>query len=169
MALETLPHLYTTLRIPAKTPRLPELAEKFRAAKLSALERDPIAFAVKYEDEVLLLTAVWISRITAVGTETLICAATHEPRNEADNEDDFLTSGEWVGMLTLRGPFTLSDFHLPKSGQPVPSSPEKETRWQMVALYIDPSHRGRGLAKRLINSAIDFGKVLENPRRCCEC
>jgi hypothetical protein len=23
--------------------------------------------------------------------------------------------GEWVGMLTLRGPFTLSDFHLLES------------------------------------------------------
>jgi len=140
MTSATLPHLYT-LRIPTKTPRLPEPAEKFRAAKLPALEKDPIAFTVKYEDGVLLPT-VWISRITAVGTKTLICVATREPRNEADNEDDFLMSGEWLGMLTLRGSFTLSDFHLPESGQSVPSFPEKETRWQMVALYTDPSHRG---------------------------
>ena len=90
------------------------------------------------EDEVLLPTAVWISRITAVGTENLISVATREPRSEADDEDDFLISGEWLGMLTLRGPFTVSDFHLPESGQPVPSSPEKETRWQMAAPYTGP-------------------------------
>lgn len=101
---------------------------------------------------------MWISHITAVGTETLISVATREPRSEADGEDDFLMSGEWLGMLTLRGPFTLSDFHLPGSGQPVPSSPEKETGWRMVALYTDPLHRGRELTKKLINSAIDFGK-----------
>ena len=47
MTSATLPHLYTILRILTKTPRLPELAEKFCAAKLSALESDPIAFAVK--------------------------------------------------------------------------------------------------------------------------
>ena len=110
-----------------------------------------------------------ISRITAVGTETLIYAAIHEPGNEADNEDDFFMSDEWVGMLTLRGPFTLSDFHLPESGQPVLSSPEKEIRWQMVALYIDPSRRGRGLGKKLINSAIDLGKSTRKPKEMLEC
>ena len=124
MASATLPHSYTTLRIPTKTPYLPELAGKFRPAKLSALGKDPIAFAVKYEGEVLLPTAMWISRITAVGTETLICVVTREPRNEAYNEDDFLMSGEWLGMLTRRGPFALSDFHLLESDQPVSSSPE---------------------------------------------
>ena len=66
--------------------------------------------------------------------------------------------GEWLGMLTLRGPFTLSNFHLPASGQPAPSSPEQETGWRMVALYTGPSHRGRELTKKLINNAIDFGK-----------
>ncbi|OCL14790.1 hypothetical protein AOQ84DRAFT_210167 [Glonium stellatum] len=109
-------HVYTTLRIPTKTPRLPELAEKSRTAKLSALQKAPTAFASKYSDEALLPIAAWISRIVVLGTEIFICVATHEPQKEADNDADFLMSGEWIGMLTLRGPFTYSDFHLPESG-----------------------------------------------------
>lgn len=63
---------------------------------------------------------------------------------------------KWVAQVTLRGPLSAEEFHLPESGQPPAARDEEEEKWQMLSLYNLPSHRGKGLGKRLCKAACDF-------------
>jgi len=60
-------------------------------------------------------------------------------------------------MFTLCGPAPLHTFYLPLSGH-TPGPEHSETRWHMTALYISPAHRGRGLAKKLIDTSMKFAQ-----------
>ena len=65
-----------------------------------------------------------------------------------------------MAQVTLLGPRSKQDFAPPKVfGQPSNGSDEEdeeEERWQMLALYTLPSHRGRGIAKRLCLEALHY-------------
>lgn len=145
---------YTVLRIPTQSTRLSELVNKLRDTRLAALQAEPGGFAVKYEDEILHHASVWLRRLTGPLTEILVCVATIEPLKDGDEDEDTLLKGDWVGLATLNGPIPYSAYQLPESGQPVSERPELETRWHMCNLYTSQAHRGRGLAKRLINASI---------------
>ncbi|KAF2843010.1 hypothetical protein M501DRAFT_985165 [Patellaria atrata CBS 101060] len=146
---------FSTIRIPKGTPHIESLAEQFKDFKLTALQASPEAFAAKFEDENLLPTAVWVKRLTTPGHQIFIALATHDAE-----EDDVtkLLKGSWIGMFTLIGPVPYDEFIWPESGAPLPGSDGTETRWQMTALYTNPDYRGKGIAKKLINTAIDFGQ-----------
>lgn len=153
---EPSPTEYTIYRIPASSPRFSDLVLKFRDTKLAALEAEPNGFATKHADEVLHPVETWQQRLAAPAT-VLICVANSDESSSVTMED-VLLSGEWVGMATIRGSLPYSTFHIPDSGQPVPSDPDLETRWHLCNLYTLQAHRGRGLAKKLVNASIEAAR-----------
>ncbi|KAF2188602.1 hypothetical protein K469DRAFT_703188 [Zopfia rhizophila CBS 207.26] len=147
------PVTYTILPIPTTSPRLSNLVAKFRDTKLAALEAEPTGFAVKHAEEVLHPISLWQQRLAAPST-ALICVSTSNPPGPSDSDEDMLMKEDWVGMATLRGSLPYSTFHLPESGQPIPDDPDRETRWHLCNLYTSQAHRGRGLAKKLVNAIL---------------
>ncbi|KAF2475722.1 uncharacterized protein BDR25DRAFT_391219 [Lindgomyces ingoldianus] len=154
--LQVLPMNYIIARIPTNSSRLPELVAKFRDAKLEALEAEPTGFAVKYADEVLHPLSLWQQRLTSPSI-ILICVAKSDT-SIPNTEEEALIAGDWIGMVTIRGPLPYSTFQLPESGQPVPDNPNGETRWHLSNLYTSQVHRGKGLGKKLVISALDIAR-----------
>ncbi|KAH6622223.1 hypothetical protein C7974DRAFT_283054, partial [Boeremia exigua] len=64
---------------------------------------------------------------------------------------------DWVAQVSLRGPILAEDFNLPtESGQANAESDPAEVRWQMLSLYTLPSHRSKGLGKKLYEEAFKY-------------
>jgi ribosomal protein S18 acetylase RimI-like enzyme len=145
------PITYTILPIPRTSASHADLVQKFKETKLAALLAEPTGFAVKHADEIIHPLSVWESRLAAPST-ILICVVT--PTESTGKEEDVLMGGDWVGMATLRGPISWETYYLPESGQPVPENPERETYWHLCNIYTSPSHRGQGLAKKLVHAAV---------------
>jgi len=47
---------------------------------------------------------------------------------------------------------------LKESGGDVIGEDEEEGKWQMTAMYNNPAHRGKGIAKLLINEVVEFAR-----------
>jgi GNAT superfamily N-acetyltransferase len=71
-------------------------------------------------------------------------------------EEQTIDRGDWIGSATLIGPINKDAYELPESDGPEIRGDEIETRWQMTAVYNTPLHRGKGIAKMLINGALEF-------------
>ncbi|KAF2729986.1 hypothetical protein EJ04DRAFT_515547 [Polyplosphaeria fusca] len=147
---------YKIVRICTGSPRLTELAAKFRETKLAALEAEPTGFATKLAEEALIPLTTWRQRLEAPAN-LLICLVPSLSAPSTSDEDA-LIYGDWVGMCTMRGPLPYSMFHLPHSGQPVPANPDLETRWHLNNLYTNLEHRGRGLARRIVETGLEVAQ-----------
>jgi GNAT superfamily N-acetyltransferase len=159
-------NMYDTIRLPKDSDGtiLNALATKFRAFKLHGLKVAPEAFPAEFDSESRLPQSTWLSRITEPSTTILICVATEkdkdeEPSMSGDRQLRILLDGEWRGTFTMIGPVSRDDYIFPKSGQPEPGPEGSETRWQLTSLFTLPAYRGHGIAKRLIEAAIEFGKL----------
>ncbi|KAJ5523125.1 hypothetical protein N7513_012669 [Penicillium frequentans] len=142
-------YTYTYFRV-SKSEDLITSAHRYKDLRLRALKLSPSSFASTYDLESTLPDEYWITRLTQNGRETFICAAapTVNP-NQAEPE--------WVAQVTFLGPQSIEDFTLPvETGQPTPLSDEVEERWQMLALFTQSTHRGRGIAKALTRKALDY-------------
>lgn len=136
---------YTYLRID-KDDNIAASAQKYKELRLQALKLTPTSFASTYEIESAFTDDEWISRLRRDGIETFICE-----HNQSGHV-------EWVAQVTLRGPLPAEDFILPPaSGQPMPRLDDaEEERWQMLSLFVLPSHRGKGIAKDLCREALQY-------------
>jgi GNAT superfamily N-acetyltransferase len=159
-------NMYDTIRLPKDTDGtiLNTLATKFRTFKLHALKVAPEAFPAEFERESRLPQSTWLGRITEPSTTILICVATEkdkeeEPSMSGDSQLKILLDGEWAGTFTMIGPVSRDDYIWHESGQPEPGPEGSETRWQLTSLFILPVYRGHGIAKRLTEAAIEFGKL----------
>ncbi|KAJ4366739.1 hypothetical protein N0V95_000068 [Ascochyta clinopodiicola] len=158
--------MYDTIQLPKDTDdiTLHALASKFRTFKLHALKVAPEAFPAEFDSESRLPQSTWLNRITEPSTTILICVAVEKDKNEepstsGSRETRILLDGEWTGTFTIIGPVSRDDYIWPESGQPEPGPQESETRWQLTSLFILPVYRGHGIAKRLTEAAIEFGKL----------
>jgi len=61
--------------------------------------------------------------------------------------------GDWVGCATLLGPRLKGESG---SGGIGGDGGDVERKWQMCGVYNKPEHRGKGLAKMLIDGAVEF-------------
>lgn len=128
------------------------MAPKYRTLRLRALKASPASFGSTYELEAVLADAQWVARLAERRKETIICARFANKGPVADPSE-----GEWIGSLTIRGPLSKGDFILPEaSGQALPRDDNVEERWQMLALFVLPEYRRRGLAKGLCKAAMAY-------------
>jgi GNAT superfamily N-acetyltransferase len=162
----TMGNMFDTIRLPKDTDGtiLNALATKFRTFKLHALKVAPEAFSAEFDSESRLPQSTWLSRITEPRTTIFICVATEKanggkPSTSGDTQLKILLDGEWTGTFTMIGPVSRDDYIWPKSGQPEPGPEGSETRWQLTSLFILPVYRGHGIAKRLTEASIEFGKL----------
>jgi GNAT superfamily N-acetyltransferase len=160
---------YTTTSIPrdCASSHLDALAVKFRNFKLDALLSAPEAFSAEFDSESQLPHSTWLSRITESSTTILVCVATNTYTDEyaptlGDEQIKTLLEGEWTGTFTLIGPVSRAHYIWPESGQPEPGPEGSETRWQLTSLFTLPAYRGLGIAKRLTEAAVEFGKNASN-------
>ncbi|KAK9426625.1 putative N-acetyltransferase domain-containing protein [Seiridium unicorne] len=134
------------LKIDRDDPNISYQARQYKTLRLKALELSPTAFSSTLQIESAFSEETWIGRITDPLKETFICAVTSDQG-----------VGEWAAQVTLRGPVTADDYQLPaESGQSAPLPDELQEKWQMLSLYTLPGYRGKGLGKKLCQTAFEF-------------
>lgn len=147
-------YVYKIHHLPASDPVLaPFLAGKFASLRLSALTVSAPAFSSTFEIESVFTASQWISRLRRPLLHTFVAVA-----YPADTPPELQTidAGDWIGSATLLGPFTKRAFAIPESGGPEVGEDNVESKWQMTAVYNSPVHRGKGIAKMLVQGAMDF-------------
>jgi len=146
--------IYKIHHLPASDPDLPFLAGKFATLRLQALTVSPPgAFSSSFELESAFPASLWISRLKRRNVHTFIAVAyppTFTP------EQQTIDAGDFIGSATLLGPIPKARYELPLSNGPEIGEDDKETKWHMTAVFNSPAHRGKGVAKKLINFAVDF-------------
>jgi GNAT superfamily N-acetyltransferase len=146
--------VYKIHLLPATDPVLQAfLTGKFASLRLSALTVSAPAFSSTFEIESVLTASDWIARVQRPSVSYLIAVA-----YASDTSSDLQTidRGDWIGSATLIGPIAKEAYELRESGGPEIGGDDVETRWQITAVFNAPQHRGKGIAKMLINGALEF-------------
>jgi GNAT superfamily N-acetyltransferase len=144
---------YRTYRLDPKSPNLPFLAGKFSSIALRALTTDPGSFGMAYLQEASFTPAEWIKRVSRPNVHIFICVAHPSTLSESLLG---IENGDWVGMVTQIGPTPKDVYWLPEAGAEEPLADALETKWHQTATWIDPAHRGRGVAKQIIEAGLQF-------------
>jgi GNAT superfamily N-acetyltransferase len=106
----------------------------------------PGSFVQLYDVEALRPVSSWQSFIDRYITSH-VCVLSE---GAVLSPEDALLRGEWVGYAAIRRPVAVEDYYpSPDMAQWVPDHPVVETRWHTYDLYTSPTHRGRGVAKKL--------------------
>jgi GNAT superfamily N-acetyltransferase len=145
--------IYKIHHISTSDPNLPFLAGKFASLRLQALTVSPGAFASTFETESASTGPFWISRLKRSNVHTFIAVAYPSTFTA---EQQTIDTGDLVGSATVLGPVPRKHYHLPLSNGPAIGEDDEETKWHMTAVYNSPEHRGKGVAKLLINYAVQF-------------
>ncbi|UPX20844.1 uncharacterized protein EKO05_0011061 [Ascochyta rabiei] len=154
MAANHVPTTYKFIRVPRTSARFAELVTKFRITRLAALETDPASFVSQHATERALPLEIWTKRFSRDAT-ILICVASNDTTPLDD--ETALIEGEWAGFAALRGPLKYEDYYFsPDMNLAIPENPQTEARWYLYDLYTKPLHRGRGLAKKLVNTCTEL-------------
>ncbi|KAF2120498.1 hypothetical protein BDV96DRAFT_594956 [Lophiotrema nucula] len=138
---------------------------KQKALRLQSLQIAPEAFSSTYEREIAFKDEEWEKRLQNPSAHTFAVVKTHEDEDkgdeitEKDDEDGELVEGEWVGMSVLFGPLS-SDNGKIETG--------KKVIFEIFGLFVLPDKRGLGLGKKLVDAAVEHGKVLGKEQKAEE-
>ncbi|TVY20037.1 hypothetical protein LARI1_G002113 [Lachnellula arida] len=147
-------YIYKIHHLPTSDPAfLAFLAGKFASLRLTALSVSTAAFSSTFAIESTFTASQWISRLQRPGFHTFIAVA-YSPNTKPEQQT--IDAGDWVGSATLLGPTPKAVYDLPESGGPEIGGDDVESKWQMLGVYNSPEHRGKGIAKLLINGAIEY-------------
>jgi ribosomal protein S18 acetylase RimI-like enzyme len=150
---EPMKFTYKTYRLDPLSPNLAFLTGRYAAISMAALTIDPLAFGMSYTTEASFSPSDWARRLSRPNIHLFICVA-HPPDLAAEFHD--IEHGIWVGMITQIGSTPKSIYWLPDSGSQEPLDDSVETHWHQTATWIDPAHRGRGVAQQLIETAVSY-------------
>ncbi|KAJ9625808.1 hypothetical protein H2203_004571 [Taxawa tesnikishii (nom. ined.)] len=144
--------IYKTYLLDSSSPNIAFLAGKYAALSQLALTTDPEAFGVAYLTEGAFSPADYIARVRRPQVSIFICVGHPEGLDPALYD---IEHGHWVGMVTQIGPTPKSIYFSPESGCPEPGDDTVETKWHHTTMWVNPAHRGKGVAGQLINTAIE--------------
>lgn len=139
------------------SPNLPFLAGKFSALRLLALSISPEAFGSKFKVVSKRTPTKWQSFLTRPNFHTFVCSR-YEADPERPNGPYDLEQGQWVAHISIIGPIPKKEYDLypPSEGADESGSDAEESKWNLTALWTDPTFRGQGIAKKLTLAAVDF-------------
>ena len=163
----------TVPRLNGTDPKLQELAGKFRELRLKSLQVAADAFASSYESEIQRGLDQTVQRLLNPKAVHFLALSKNGSRvkslDDGDDVDRILRS-DWVGMIVLLGPEEGSELSVPSANlDPFPRMTAKSTaeyrlfddpgapgglHFHINATYVDPSTRGGGLGKALMDAAL---------------
>ncbi|KZP26202.1 hypothetical protein FIBSPDRAFT_661086, partial [Athelia psychrophila] len=135
-------------------------AKRYSELRLAILLSSPSAFGSSHAMESIFTQEQWQQRVWRNGVTVFVCIARPVASETAEVPELGEFDGEWVGAATVFGPVPKDDYQLvPESGSPEAGADDEETKWQMTGLFTSPEHRGKGLAKRLIEGAKAYAGI----------
>jgi ribosomal protein S18 acetylase RimI-like enzyme len=165
---------------PEPEPKLLKLAEKFQDLRLKALRNAADAFASKYETESQDGIARAIHRLSNPKAIQFVALKKAQDTHDAtDDEEEMerILASDWVGLNVLLGPEEGTELSVPSANlDPFPqmtaavASPRlsslihrpregDELHYHINGMYVDPSARGSGLGRKLMDAALNRAKA----------
>jgi ribosomal protein S18 acetylase RimI-like enzyme len=140
---------YTVFSIPA-IPGQHHIVQ-YKDLRLQAVQSDPHCFSSTPEKEISLTYEQWKARLQSRDKITIIAAAT------LLSTERLSWQYKWVGTVTVLGPNVLRQFgFVPPKTLAAVEGGKPGSHYLYVGLWVHPSHRGKGLAKRMISAGIDW-------------
>lgn len=156
------------------------LAQKFRGLRLRSLETSPEAFASTYEAESQRGLDQTFDRLRNRNARQFIAVENIDGDRECSPDfwDVFaICQREWVGMIVLVGPMEGSvgaqadpinaviqqlDDGACEAADAKTSISTPPVEFVLNGVFVEPSARGRGIGKALMNIAVDRAKSYES-------
>lgn len=151
--------MYTYFSLPV--PATPASIASYKSLRLASLQIDADSFSSKYTTEVAFTDETWHKRVGSPWARTFIAAI--DPTSQTvGNEDVPLSS--WVGTVTV-----LSPSAIPPTGTGAEAIEQvaMDGGWELyvlVALWVRPEHRGRGVAEQLVRRGIEWARTFADPK-----
>lgn len=153
---------------------LAEIVARYRALRLTALQRSPEAFTSTYAREAQFDDKTWTIRVLNPLATVFIVpfpdAASEDIGTRPDLDEDMLMKRPWLGQLTLTGPlfFPINDekaarapwelfknIDFEQAARDAASIPAgSNVIYVLVGMYVLPEGRGAGNGQRLLEAAI---------------
>ncbi|PWN33147.1 uncharacterized protein FA14DRAFT_109942, partial [Meira miltonrushii] len=141
-------------------------AQKYTKLRLKGLVQSPQSFSATLQGEQSLSEEQQIERLKIRNKHIIVIVASHQNKNLAWYDC------EWVAQATLYGPNTWQDHIAPFKQAFTPPMQLQDDQmigttqvhtdqlddtafWHMTALYVDASHRRRGLGNQLCKFAFE--------------
>ncbi|KAF9441755.1 hypothetical protein P691DRAFT_714906 [Macrolepiota fuliginosa MF-IS2] len=121
---------------------------QYKDLRLQALQIDPQSFSSTYERELSMTYDQWRARLQSRDKATIVATASFQ------SSERLSWQHKWVGMITVLGPKILKQF-----GFTVPRSVQGGSHYAFMGVWIHPSHRGKGLGRRLISAGMDWTRA----------
>ncbi|KAF7768363.1 hypothetical protein Agabi119p4_7606 [Agaricus bisporus var. burnettii] len=132
---------------------------RYKALRLQALQIDPECFSSTYDRESSMSNEEWRARLHS-GDKVTIAAVTGASIQSLSESEMLYPENEWVGTVTVLGPkFLLTHAFSPPKG--VQWVEENVKYYLFVGVWVHPSHRGKGLGKRLVSAGMDWVRADE--------
>ena len=152
--------MYRVTPLVPPSPLPTDVVQKFKALRLDALRSAPPFFSSEYSYEAEFSDAEWIDIICHPFHHVLVCekikAEEIQDCGQGDPRNAALHGHEWVGMLILCGPLSKDQYMLLKHQHALIGRDDEETRWHLVGLYIQSSHRCKDTAVAIHEAILDF-------------
>lgn len=138
---------------------------KYSHLRLNALRTNPEAYSSTYEDNALLTHDQWRGRVDTAGRTTLAARLARAPDGHTTRGPDE-DAADWIGTLSVLHPLMLGQYtdelpHLPRLAEAVKEGTVE--RYLLVGMWLHPSARRRGVARALIQDAIELVRESEMP------
>ena len=163
---------------PEPEPNLLKLADKFYELRMNALQNSADAFASKYETESQDGVARSLVRLANPKAIHFVAIRKDPSTNNSSGDQSDLykaLTSDWVGLNVLLGPEEGTELSVPSANlDPFPrmtatATPQSgiihrpvelgELHFHINGMYVDPSARGAGLGRRLMDAALDRAKA----------
>jgi GNAT superfamily N-acetyltransferase len=158
-----------------RSSHLAKFASKSKVIRLEALQSDPASFSSNYDREVKFEDEIWRSRLSNTTSRTIIALdTTHLSQVDGLSDLDKAEVAPWIGTVVLMGPRLAEKLPDETTGgeqlyrdasdmRTLPGSINASYDATLVylinAVYVSPTLRGNGVAKRLLESTLKAVKL----------
>jgi ribosomal protein S18 acetylase RimI-like enzyme len=163
---------------PEPEPNLLKLADKFYELRMKALSNSADAFASKYETESRDGVARSLVRLTNPKAVQFVAIKSNRAAdNSSSNQDELekILASDWVGLNVLLGPEEGTELSVPSANidpfqrMTAIAAPQSdlihrpaelgELHFHINGMYVDPSARGAGLGRKLMDAVLERAKA----------
>jgi ribosomal protein S18 acetylase RimI-like enzyme len=156
--------------------------DKYRELRLRSLKSDPESFSSTFASESGRPVNFWMNRILRPGARHLLAVelSNHSSAPSVANEPQAVLESEWVGILVLLGPNSITSNDTPPGktlrGQLVEDNTDENretvaSAYHMAGFYVAPEHRGHGIGGDLVQNAMEViandCEKMPNPKAIC--
>ncbi|PGH07968.1 hypothetical protein GX51_01408 [Blastomyces parvus] len=154
---------------PLLSSSLGALCQRFKTARLRALQEDPKAFSSTYDKESKFDDATWAERLQNPQAKTFVALRAETTNGAEISEIEQLSATEWLGMIVILGPRALaadgSESETPwkpflaASNINEPPDPatlvDAEAAYLAFSMFVLAEARRQGLGRKLVEAGVE--------------